>query len=142
MGIHLSEPDKLKLKDQLSVTLADYKHFSESDINIVYTSILKVLEANARWNRITHDDLVTLSKRFDKRIPDGDFRTSFGRIMVCRIGTTIDRQYYSETTIVRGWHRELISELRNTHRLNCDAALTRALFDLCQPFILAHKVES
>lgn len=139
MGIQLSEAEKAKLKAGLIEILVPINLAEEKQINIVFTSIIKVLEANSRWIRIQHEDLVALSDRFDKRIPDGDFRTNFGRIMVRRIRGNIDREYFSETTIVRGWHRELINDLRNSHHFHCDRELTRALFELCQPFILAHK---
>lgn len=139
MGIQLSEAEKAKLKEGLIEILTPINLAEEKQVNIIFTSIIKVLEANSRWIRIQHEDLLALSDRFDKRIPDGDFRTNFGRIMVRRICGNIDREYFSETTIVRGWHRELINDLRNTHHFHCDRELTRALFELCQPFILAHK---
>lgn len=139
MGIKLTEPDKVQLKTQLKTTLAPFNLDNERPFNLIYASIIRVLEADSRWFRIDHAGLVELSERFDKRIPEGDFRTNFGRVMVRRLRGVIDREYYSETTIVRGWHRDLINEIRNVHRLPCDRDLTRALFDLCQPFILAHK---
>lgn len=139
MGIKLSDPEKVQLKSNLKEALIPFKLNNEKDVNLIYTSIIQALEANSRWIQIEHADLVALSERFDKRIPEGDFRTNFGRIMVRRLRGVIDREYYSESTIVRGWHRDLINQIRNVHRLPCDRDLTRALFDLCQPFILAHK---
>lgn len=139
MGIRLSDENKFKLKERLKDILKEHNFVKETEINVFYTAILKTLEADSRWIRISANDLRVLSERFNKRIPEGDFRTNFGRIMVRRIRGVIHREYYSEETIVSGWHAALIADLRSNHNFSFSKDLTRELFELCQPFIMEQK---
>lgn len=139
MGIRLSEVDKFDLKDKLKELLQRLEVKEDKIIETIYTSIIGVLEADARWIQINQKDLEELSTRFDKRIPTGDFRINFGRILVRRLRGIIHREYYSEDTIVKGWHRQLLSDIRNIHRIKCDDTMSTQLFDLCQVYILKNK---
>ena len=139
MGSQLTDMDKVELKTQLIPILQSNNLFNDKNVNTIYTAIIEVLEANSRWIQINQSELEDLSKRFSKKIPSGNFQINFGRILVRRYNGAIYREYFSENTIVKGWHRQLINTIRNKHALVCNANLSTQLFDLGQKYILKNK---
>ncbi len=138
MGIKLSEQHKRELKQKLRELLAKENITLEQTINYYYVSILESFEADSRWLRISQNDLEILSKRFDKKIPNTDFRIKFGSILVQRFGNTIRREWYSENTVVKGWHRSAIGIIRERHRVRIPDGMVGAIFQLGQEFIKKH----
>lgn len=138
MGIHLSEQHKQELKAKLRTSLAKEGITLEQTVNYFYATVLEALEATSRWLKIRPDDLETLSRRFDKKIPEGDFRINFGPILVRRMGKVIHREWYSEDSVVKGWHRHAIDILRNRHKVFVPEPMVGELFIIGQEAIKKH----
>ena len=139
MGIQLSDQHKAELKERLKELLTKEGVSNKKTLIYFFVSILSAFEANARWGRIDVGELITLSERFGKKIPDGDFQTTFNRVLVRRVRGVIHREWYSEKTVVKGWHNAVINELRNKHKVRVPAPLVKELFNLGQEFIKKHE---
>lgn len=139
MGIKLSKSDKLDLVTQLSTILKEHECHSPKYVTAITHSLTRVLETNSRWMKITENELIELSIRYSKKIPEGNFKTNFGKILVRRFDKQISREYFSESNVIKGWHKELLRDIRGKFNLNCSEELSSALFELGQYFIIKEK---
>ncbi len=139
MGIKLSKEDKQELSTKLANLLKDLDLHTPKYVTAITHSLIRVLETDSRWLEISTEDLEELSNRYSKKIPTGDFKIAFGKILVRRFGTKVSREFYSEDKVIKGWHKELVQDIRRKFNLYCSSELSSALFELGQYFIIKEK---
>ena len=139
MGIKLSKEDNQELSVKLATLLKELNLHTPKHVTAITHSLVKVLETNSRWIEITNEELVGLACRYSKKIPAGDFKVAFGKILVRRFGTKVSREFYSEDKVIKGWHKELVQDISRKFNLHCSSELSSALFELGQYFIIKEK---
>lgn len=136
MGIKLIDAHRFDLYDRLKKILIKHNCYSSGNTQNCFNTFMEVLEANSRWIEIDYETLEEISLNYKKKIPTGDFRTNFGRILVKRKDDKIEKEFYSENTVVKGWHKELIHHIKHTHHITCTREMCSELYELGQLFIM------
>lgn len=139
MGIKLTDAHRFDLYDRLKKILIDHNCESIDNTQKCFKSFMSVLEANSRWLEIDYETLQDISLRYKKKIPTGDFRTNFGRILIKRKDGKIEKEFFSENTVVKGWHKDLIQQIKHTHHLTCTQEMCGELYELGQLFIMQYQ---
>lgn len=136
MGIELTDNQLQRLEKGLEKALTDHGLFSKTNLENIKQLTLKAIGSEKRWCKITLEDLVSISLSYSKKIPNGDFRTNFGRILIRRRGDFIEREFFSKETVVKGWHREIISKIKYQLKLDCSYELSGDIYDTVQTIIM------